>query len=84
VNVWFLGATILLLATVPCAYVVVRGNVLEALVGIELIATVMTLVLLLLAEGYHRNSYYTLPLVLAFANVVGGLIFVRFFADRQR
>jgi multisubunit Na+/H+ antiporter MnhF subunit len=84
VNVWFVGATILLITVAPCAYVVVRRNLLEALVAIELVATLMALVLLLLAEGHHRNSYYTLPLVLAFANMIGALIFVRFFGDRPR
>jgi multisubunit Na+/H+ antiporter MnhF subunit len=83
VNVWLVGATVLLLATVPCGYVVVRGSLLEALVAIELIATVMAMVLLLIAEGYHRNSYYTLPLVLAFTNFAAALIFVRFFADQK-
>ena len=82
-NVWLLAAAILLLAVVPCGYVVVRRPLLEALVALELIATVTALVLLLIAEGYHRNSYYTLPLVLAFTNLVAGLIFVRFFADRN-
>jgi multisubunit Na+/H+ antiporter MnhF subunit len=83
-NVWLIGATVLLFAVVACGYVVVRGNLLEALVALELAGTVITLVLLLIAEGYHRNSYYTLPLVLAFTNFVGAVIFVRFMADRRR
>jgi multisubunit Na+/H+ antiporter MnhF subunit len=84
VNVWLIGATVLLLATVPCGFVIVRGSLLEALVALELVATVVAMVLLLIAEGYHRNSYYTLPLVLSFTNLGGALIFVRFFADRKR
>jgi multisubunit Na+/H+ antiporter MnhF subunit len=83
VNVWFVGATVLLVALVPCGVVLVRGDLLEALVALELAGTVIAIVLLLLAEGYHRNSYYTLPLVLAFTNFVGVLVFVRFFADRR-
>jgi multisubunit Na+/H+ antiporter MnhF subunit len=78
VNVWLIGATILLLAVFPCGWIVARARLLEALVAIELIATVLTVVLLLIAEGYHRNSYFTLPLVLAFANVIGGLVLLRF------
>jgi multisubunit Na+/H+ antiporter MnhF subunit len=83
VNVWLVGATILLVALVPCGIVLARGDLLEGLVALELAGTVIAIVLLLLAEGYHRNSYYTLPLVLAFTNFVGVLIFVRFFADRR-
>ena len=82
-NVWFVGATILLCALVLPAIVLLRGDLLEAVVALELIGTVAALVLLLIAEGYHRNSYYTLPLVLAFTNFVGVIVFVRFLADRR-
>jgi len=82
-NIWFVGATILLLALVPVAYVLIRGELVEALVALELAGTVVTVILLLIGEGYKRNSYYTLPLVLAFTNVVGVLIFVRFLGDRE-
>ena len=82
-NVWFVGATVLLLALVPVGYVLVRGSIVEALVALELAGTVVTLVLLLIGEGFKRNSYYTLPLVLAFTNVVAVLIFVRFLGDRE-
>ena len=82
-NVWLIGAAILLVAVFPCGLVVLRGDILEALVALELAGTVITAVLLLIAEGYHRNSYYTLPLVLAFTNFVGALIFVRFIVDRR-
>jgi multisubunit Na+/H+ antiporter MnhF subunit len=82
-NIWFVGATILLLALVPVAYVLVRGEIVEALVALELAGTVVTVILLLIGEGFKRNSYYTLPLVLAFTNVVGVLIFVRFLGDRE-
>lgn len=81
-NVWFVGATILLIALVPCGVVLLRGQILEALVALELAGTVVAVVLLLIAEGFHRNSYYTLPLVLAFTNFVGVLIFIRFVSDR--
>jgi multisubunit Na+/H+ antiporter MnhF subunit len=83
VNVWFVGATILLLALVPVGWVLVRGEILDALVALELAGTVVTLILLLISEGFKRNSYYTLPLVLAFTNFVGVLIFVRFLGDRE-
>lgn len=81
-NVWFVGATILLVALVLCGFVLLRGEILEALVALELAGTIVAIVLLLIAEGFHRNSYYTLPLVLAFTNFVGVLIFIRFVAHR--
>lgn len=81
-NIWFVGATILLIALVLCGVVLLRGEMLQALVALELAGTIVAVVLLLIAEGFHRNSYYTLPLVLAFTNFVGVLIFIRFVAGR--
>jgi multisubunit Na+/H+ antiporter MnhF subunit len=83
VNVWFVGATALLIGLVPVAWVLIRGDILEALVALQLAGTVVAVVLLLIGEGFKRNSYYTLPLVLAFTNFVGVLIFVRFMGDRE-
>jgi multisubunit Na+/H+ antiporter MnhF subunit len=83
VNVWFVGATALLLGLVPVGWVLIRGDMLEALVALQLAGTVVAVVLLLIGEGFKRNSYYTLPLVLAFTNFVGVLIFVRFLGDRE-
>jgi multisubunit Na+/H+ antiporter MnhF subunit len=83
VNVWFVGATALLVGLVPVAWVLIRGDILEALVALQLAGTVVAIVLLLIGEGFKRNSYYTLPLVLAFTNFVGVLIFVRFMGNRE-
>lgn len=82
-NVWFVGATVLLLALVPVGWVLVRGEIVAALVALQLAGSVVTVTLLLIGEGFKRNSYYTLPIVLAFTNFVGVLIFVRFLGDRE-
>ena len=81
-NVWLTAATVLLLALVPCGWVLLRGRVTDALVAVQLVSTLVTVVLLLLAEGFHRSSYFELPLVLAAMSFVGALIFVRFLGDR--
>jgi multisubunit Na+/H+ antiporter MnhF subunit len=83
VNVWLIGATIVLAGIAPCAFVVVRAGLLDALMALELVATLATLSLVLIAEGLHRSSYFGVPLVLAFLTFVGGLIYVRFLADRR-
>ena len=82
-NVWLIGATVLLAALLPCGVVLVRAPILDALVALELVTTLATVALLLLAEGSHRSSYFAVPIVLAFLNVVGALIFVRFLADQR-
>jgi multisubunit Na+/H+ antiporter MnhF subunit len=81
-NVWLVGATALLAGLLPCGWVVLRGRLTEALVGLELGGTVVTVVLVLLAEGFHRSSYFTLPLVLAALSFVGTLAFIRFLGNR--
>jgi len=82
VNVWLIGATALLAGLLPCGFVLVRGRLTEALVALELGSTVVTVVLVLLAEGFGRSSYFVLPLVLAALSFVGTLVFVRFLGDR--
>jgi multisubunit Na+/H+ antiporter MnhF subunit len=82
VNAWLVAATVLLLGLVPCGWVLLRGRLDDALVAVELVSTLVTLVLLLLAEGFHRSSYFELSLVLAALSFVGALIFVRFIGDR--
>ena len=82
-NVWLTGATVLLAALLPCGFVLVRAAILDALVALELVTTLTTVALVLLAEGYHRSSYFAVPIVLAFLNVVGAVIFIRLLADRR-
>ena len=81
-NVWLVAATVLLGGLVPCGWVLLRGRLTDALVALELASTLVTVVLVLLAEGFHRSSYFTVPLVLAALSFVGALVFVRFFGDR--
>jgi multisubunit Na+/H+ antiporter MnhF subunit len=82
VNLWLTAATVLLAGLLPCGLVLLRARPLEAFVALQLGSTVMTVVLLLLAEGFHRSSYFTLPLVLAGLSFVGTLAFIRFLGER--
>ena len=81
-NVWLIAATVLLAGLLPCGWVLVRARIVDALVALELGSTVVTLVLLLLAEGFHRSSYFELPVVLAALSFVGTLVFIRFLGER--
>ena len=81
-NVWLIGATTLLAGLVPCGWVLLRHRITDALVALELSSTVVTVVLLLLAEGFHRSSYFELSVVLAALSLVGSLVFIRFLGDR--
>lgn len=76
-NEWLLAAAILLFGLVPCAVVMLRGSVIEALVGLQMAGVLQTVVLLLLAEGFHRPPFFDLALVLALLTLAGGLVFAR-------
>jgi multisubunit Na+/H+ antiporter MnhF subunit len=82
VNVWLIAATVLLAGLLPCGWVLLRERVADALVALELGSTIVTVVLLLLAEGFHRSSYFELPVVLAALSFVGTLVFIRFLGGR--
>jgi multisubunit Na+/H+ antiporter MnhF subunit len=82
VNVWLVAATVLLAALVLPFSVLVRAPRIDALVALELVSVVVTLVLLLLSEGYHRSIYTTVPLVLAGVSLVSGFVFARFMERR--
>jgi multisubunit Na+/H+ antiporter MnhF subunit len=77
-NVWLWGATALLVGLVPCGWVAMRETRMDALAALELGGTISTLALVLLAEGFNRVSYYTVPVALAFLSFVGALLIARF------
>ncbi|TMK92150.1 MAG: hypothetical protein E6G42_07805 [Actinobacteria bacterium] len=81
-NVWLVAATVLLAALLLPFWVLARGRRIDALAALELSSVVVTLVLLLLSEGFRRSIYTTVPLVLAALSVVGGLVFARFMERR--
>ena len=72
-------ATLALLAgLVPCGVACLRGDVVDRLVALEMAGTVVTLVLLLLAQVFGRVVYVDLALALALLSFAGGLVFARF------
>jgi multisubunit Na+/H+ antiporter MnhF subunit len=73
---------VLLAALVLPFSVAVRGSRVDALVALELCAVIVTLVLLLLSEGFRRSTYTDVPMLLAGLSLVGGLVFARFLGRR--
>ena len=80
-NVWLIGATVLAAGILPCLWVCLRAPFLDAIVALELAGAIVTLVLLLLAEGFHRTSYFVLPITLAALGFVGTMAFIRFLGE---
>jgi multisubunit Na+/H+ antiporter MnhF subunit len=80
VNAFTIAALALLLGFVPLVVVCLRETELDGVVALELAGALAALVFLCLGEGFHRSSYFTVPVVAAALSWVSGMVFVRFFA----
>ena len=77
-NSFVIAAIAMLVAVIPCGIVVVRGQLMDAVVAYEAISSVVLMVLVLLAEGFRRPGEFELPVLLALLLFGSGLVFVRF------
>jgi multicomponent Na+:H+ antiporter subunit F len=77
-NSFVIAAIVMLTALIPCGIVVVRGQLMDALVAYEAISSVVVIILVLLAEGFRRPGEFELPVLLAMLLFGSGLVFVRF------
>ena len=76
-NPWLSAAIALLPALIPGGIVLVRGDDLDRLVALELAGALTVLILVLLAQGFARSSFYDLALTLALLSFPAGLAFAR-------
>ena len=75
---WLVAAAVVLVALLATGLFVSRGPVADRLVGLELGGVLSTLALVLLAEGFNRDIYFDLAVVLAAVTFTSSLVFVRF------
>jgi multisubunit Na+/H+ antiporter MnhF subunit len=76
-NEWMIVAVVLIAAMVPCLVVCLLAGATHALVAFSVASTLITTVLMLLAEGFHRQPFIDLAVVLALMSIVGALAFAR-------
>lgn len=76
-NEWEIAAAVLGVAVLPCLAVCAFSGAMRALVAMELAGTLIATVLMLLAEGFHRQPFIDLALLLALLSIVGGMAFAR-------
>lgn len=76
-NEWEIAAAALGAAIVPCLVVCVRTGAMRALAVFEVAGTVTATVLMLLAEGFHRQPFIDLALLLALLSLIGAMAFAR-------
>ncbi|HSU58172.1 MAG TPA: monovalent cation/H+ antiporter complex subunit F [Bryobacteraceae bacterium] len=77
-NAWILCAIAVLVCMIPCFVLCIRGDAMNRLIGLEAGSVMAAIVLLLLAEGFHREPFADIALTLALLTFGAGLVFARF------
>ncbi len=76
-NEWEIAAVVLAGALVPCVGVCVFATAMDALATLEVAGTIAVTALMVLAEGFHRQPFIDLALILGLLSIVGALAFAR-------
>jgi multicomponent Na+:H+ antiporter subunit F len=77
-NALLAAAIAMLICLAPAVWVAAQAREhLEAVVALQLTGSVVTMVLLLLAEGMNRSALYDPAVVLAMLSLGSGLVFAR-------
>ena len=77
-NAFTTAATALLAGFLPLGWVILRERAIDGVVALQLSGSVCVLALLCLSEGFHRATYFDVPVVAAVVTWLGGLVYVRF------
>jgi multicomponent Na+:H+ antiporter subunit F len=81
-NEWLIAALVVLAALAPCLWVAARHEAMEGLVGLNLAGVLASIALMLMAEGFERQPFADLALVLALLSLAGSLAYARFLERR--
>ena len=76
-NEWEIAAAVLGFALIPCLAVAVLCPPPDGLAALEVAAVLVVSILMLLAEGFRRQPFIDLAVVLAPMSVIGSLTFAR-------
>ncbi|MBV8988399.1 MAG: hypothetical protein JOY58_18210 [Solirubrobacterales bacterium] len=76
-NEWELAAVVLIGAMLPCLGIALLAGATAALAAFEVASTMATTTLMLLSEGFHRQPFIDLAVVLALLSVLGAIAFAR-------
>ncbi len=82
---WQVAAFVLMVGAIaPAAAATFAGDEPKRLVGLELVGSVVTVVMLLLAQADQRPDYLIVPLVLVTLSLAGVLVFTRLLGPPPR
>jgi multisubunit Na+/H+ antiporter MnhF subunit len=76
-NEWEIAATVLGFALLPCVGVVLFAAPESGLAAMQVASVLLSTILVLLSEGFHRQPFIDLAVVFAPMALVGSLIFAR-------
>ena len=76
-NEWLIAATVLGFALIPCVLLACVSPAPHGLLGLEIAGVLVSTILMLLSEGFHRQPFIDLAVVLAPMALVGSLAFAR-------
>ena len=76
-NEWEIAALVLAVAIAPCLGLCFLAGATHALAAVEVASTLLTTVLMLLSEGFHRQPFIDLALMFALLSLIGSLAFAR-------
>ena len=76
-NKWEIAATVLGFALIPCLLVCLLSPAPSGLAALEIAGVLVSTILILLSEGFHRQPFIDLAVVLAPMTLIGSLTFAR-------
>jgi multisubunit Na+/H+ antiporter MnhF subunit len=77
-NAFAIAATALLAGYAPLLWIAMRRRPIDGLLALEAGGVLLVLVLLCLAEAFHRSFEYAVAIVAAVMAWIGGMVFARF------
>jgi multisubunit Na+/H+ antiporter MnhF subunit len=80
-NEWQIAAAVLAFALVPCLAACFFSDAGRALPAFELASVLLSTILVLLSEGFHRQPFIDLAVVFAPMSLIGALAFARLMED---
>jgi multisubunit Na+/H+ antiporter MnhF subunit len=76
-NEWEIAATVLGFALLPCLGVILLAGPMHGLAALQVAAVLLSTILVLLSEGFHRQPFIDLAVVFAPMSLISALIFAR-------
>jgi multisubunit Na+/H+ antiporter MnhF subunit len=76
-NEWEIAATVLAFALIPCGALVLLAAPTVGLAGLQVAAVLLSTILVLLSEGFHRQPFIDLAVIFAPMSMIGSLLFAR-------